>query len=277
MLELLQLGDIDLLPDVAFTDNRNQALDFHNTPALYSWSQLYSSEGLQLKSILDLNDMRIAVLKGSVQQDYLQNLLDSFGLKAQLIGVPSLTRGFKLVASGGADAVVANQQFGDFHAPSFQLQRSAIMFQPAQLFYATRKGHNAELLAAIDKHLLRWQSSPSSVYYQSLKRWSGERPRLFTPTSVWWGLAIMALLLTAALAGALLLRRQRSSLLAGCPRPDASQAGRRCHVVHDRHRRRRREVRAAHRREHASLGKVLEQAVDGRQARPRPVPRPSCR
>ena len=207
-LELLQRGDIDLLPDVAFTDNRNQALDFHNTPALYSWSQLYSSEGLQLKSILDLNDMRIAVLKGSVQQDYLQNLLDSFGLKAQLIGVPSLTRGFKLVASGGADAVVANQQFGDFHAPSFQLQRSAIMFQPAQLFYATRKGHNAELLAAIDKHLLRWQSSPSSVYYQSLRRWSGERPRLFTPTSVWWGLAIMALLLTAALAGALLLRRQ---------------------------------------------------------------------
>lgn len=209
-LELTQLGEVDLMPDVAFNENRAQTLDFHQVPSLFSWSQLYSTENLQLKSILDLQGLRIAVLQGSVQEEYLQGLLHSFGLKAQLIGVQSLPHGFERVANGQADAVVANQRFGDFHAPSYQLQSSSIMFQPAQLFYATRKGDNADLLASIDKHLLNWQDSPNSVYYQILQRWGGERPRLLVPTAVWWGLSTLALLLIAALGGAVLLRRQVS-------------------------------------------------------------------
>lgn len=207
-LELVQRDEIDLLPDVAYNDSRAQVLDFHKTPSLISWSQIYSSADLQLKSILDLKGLRIAVLQGSVQEEYLRGLLEGFGLKAQLLGVASLPQGFAQVAAGQADAVVANQRFGDFHAPSYQLQSSSIIFQPAHLFYATRKGQNADLLAAIDQHLSDWQDSPSSIYYQSLQRWGGERPRLLIPTSLWWGLSTLALLLVAALAGALLLRRQ---------------------------------------------------------------------
>ena len=209
-LKQTQQGSIDLMPDVARNDNRALALDFHQVPALFSWSQLYSADNLQLKSILNLQGMRIAVLRGSVQEDYLHELLHSFGLKAQLIAVESLPQGFAYVADGKADAVVANQRFGDFHAREYQLQSSSIMFQPAQLFYATRKGRNADLLNAIDKHLRNWQDSPRSVYYQILQRWGGERPKLLTPTAVWWGLSALALLLTAAVAGALLLRRQVS-------------------------------------------------------------------
>ncbi len=207
-LELTQRGLIDLMPDVAFNENRALALDFHKTPSLFSWSQLYSAENLQLSSIIDLQDLRIAVLQGSVQEQYLQELLHSFGLKAQLIGVQSLPQGFAQVAAGQADAVVANQRFGDFHAQEYQLQNSSVMFLPAQLFYATRKGSNADLLARIDKHLLNWQDSPNSVYYQILQRWGGERPRLLVPTSVWWGLAVLTALLVVTLASALLLRRQ---------------------------------------------------------------------
>lgn len=207
-LERTQRGEIDLLPDVAYNDSRAQVLDFHKQPALFSWSQLYSSENLHLKSILDLHGMRIAVLQGSVQEQYLQSLLDSFGLKAELLGVQSLPQGFELVATGQADAAVANQRFGDFHAPHYHLQSSSIMFQPAQLFFATRKGQNADLLSTIERYLKAWQNSPSSLYYQSLQRWGGERPKVLIPTAVWWGLATLALLLAIALGGALLLRRQ---------------------------------------------------------------------
>ena len=167
-LERVQRGEIDLLPDVAYNESRAQVLDFHKQPALFSWSQLYSSENLHLKSILDLQGMRIAVLQGSVQEQYLQSLLDSFGLKAELLGVQSLPQGFELVASGQADAAVANQRFGDFHAPHYQLQSSSIMFQPAQLFFATRKGQNADLLASIDKHLQSWQNSEMQYYFRQL-------------------------------------------------------------------------------------------------------------
>ena len=207
-LELAKEGTIDLLPDVAFSAERALHLDFHQQPSLYSWSQLYSREEVDLQSILDLEDRRIAVLAGSIQQNYLQTLLDNFGLHARLIPVQNLAEGFELVANRQADAAVANQRFGDFQAPGYQLHSTPIMFQPAQLFYATRKGSNADLLAGIDRHLREWQGASSSYYYQTLQRWGGERPRLLVPTAAWWGLAILAGLLLTALGGALLLRRQ---------------------------------------------------------------------
>ena len=207
-LELTQSGEIDLMPDVAYNEARTAVLDFHRLPALYSWSQLYSRAEVQLDSVLDLQDRRIAVLDGSIQQDYLQTLLDSFGLQAELVAVPSLRQGFERVASREADVAVANQRFGDYHAPDFQLRSTPIMFQPARLFYATGKGANRQLLAAIDRHLQDWQATPSSVYYQILQRWGGERPRLLIPPGVWWGLASLSTLLLLALGGAWLLRRQ---------------------------------------------------------------------
>jgi ABC-type amino acid transport substrate-binding protein len=36
-LQALQDGQIDLMPDVAFTDQRAQIFDFHSAPALLSW------------------------------------------------------------------------------------------------------------------------------------------------------------------------------------------------------------------------------------------------
>ncbi|HBX56396.1 MAG TPA: diguanylate cyclase [Pseudomonas sp.] len=207
-LELAQRGEIDLLPDVAYHETRALQLDFHRVPSLFSWSQLYSRDDARLKSILDLQGQRIAVLDGSIQQTYLRALLDSFGLEAELIALESLEQGFELVANRQAEAVVANHRFGDFHAPHFQMRSAPIMFQPTQLFYATRKGHNADLLSAIDRHLLSWQSNSSSLYYQTLQRWGGERPKLLIPSSLWWGLATLAALLLTTSGGALLLRRQ---------------------------------------------------------------------
>jgi diguanylate cyclase (GGDEF)-like protein/PAS domain S-box-containing protein len=207
-LQLAQDGEIDLLPDVAFNEERARVLDFHRVPSLFSWSQLYSHEEVQLRSVLDLRGLRIAALEGSIQYQYLQNLLYSFGLQAQMIPLRDLRQGFELVVARQADAVAANHLFGDFNAPSYRLTGTPIMFQPAQLFYATRKGRNADLLSAIDRHLQVWQDAPDSIYYQVLQRWGGEQARWRVPTLLWWGLATLGLLLALAVGGGLLLRRQ---------------------------------------------------------------------
>lgn len=207
-LSLLQNGTLDLLPDVAYSASRAQVLDFHKVPALFSWSQVYTAQTLNLASVLDLAEQRIAVLQGSVQEQYLRELLTSFGLNAQLVSVTSLADGFAQVAAGHADAAVANLHFGDYQAQRYGLQRSSIMFQPAQLFFASRQGANADLLAAIDQHLQRWQGSPSSFYYQTLLHWGADKPRVLIPTAVWWGVGMLNLLLLGALGGAFWLRRQ---------------------------------------------------------------------
>jgi diguanylate cyclase (GGDEF)-like protein/PAS domain S-box-containing protein len=207
-LEALQAGEIDLMPDVAYTEQRSKQLDFHTTPALLSWSQLYKHSGVQINSALDLKGKRIAVLAGSVQQDYLQNLLNGFGLKAELVPVQSLKEGFEKVAARTVDAAAANRFYGDLQAAQYQLDPTPILFQPAQLFYATSKGHNADLLSAIDQRLGPWQSQPDSHYFVILKRWMEAPAPATVPAYVRWSLAGLALLLFVAVTVVLVLRRQ---------------------------------------------------------------------
>ena len=207
-LDALQAGDIDLMPDLALSEQRLQIFDVHKIPSLLSWSQLYKHSGVPISSMLDLKGRRVAVLAGSVQQAYLQNLLSSFAVQAELVPVQSLEDAFKLTASHQVDATATNRFFGDRRAATYQLDVTPIMFQPAQLFYATAKGRNADLLAAIDRHLGQWQSQPDSEYFRVLKRWMEPPPQLSVPAYLWWSLGALALLLALALAGSALLRRQ---------------------------------------------------------------------
>ncbi|HEY9572434.1 MAG TPA: transporter substrate-binding domain-containing protein, partial [Pusillimonas sp.] len=76
-LDALQEGQIDLMPDVARSATRNQLYDFHATPSLHSWSQMYQRQDEGITSVLDLQGKRIVVLAGSVQFDYVASLANS--------------------------------------------------------------------------------------------------------------------------------------------------------------------------------------------------------
>jgi diguanylate cyclase (GGDEF)-like protein/PAS domain S-box-containing protein len=207
-LDALQAGKIDLMPDVAYSEQRATLFDFHRVPSLHSWSQLYQRGDARLDSMLDLKNKRLAVLEGSVQQAYLGQLLKGFGLHTELVLVKSLPEAFEKAAAKSVDAAVANRFFGDLEAHRYGLSTSAIMFQPSQLYYATGKGRNADLLSAIDRHLEAWQARPDSFYYQTLTRWMGGPPAAVIPVAVWWSLTALGALLLLALAGGALLRRQ---------------------------------------------------------------------
>ncbi|MCH8538610.1 MAG: diguanylate cyclase, partial [Alkalimonas sp.] len=171
-LEFLRSGTIDVLPDVAYTEQRALELSFHQTPALYSWSQFYSRSGLAVSEVSDLAGMRITVLADSVQYEYLQQQLQQHSVDAELMITDSIAEGFALVYAGRADLVAANHYFGQRQAPRYQLQQSEFLFQPSQLFFATLPNRHPQILQRIDDYLQQWQQQPDSPYYQILQRWS---------------------------------------------------------------------------------------------------------
>ncbi|WP_231363523.1 EAL domain-containing protein [Thioalkalivibrio sulfidiphilus] len=207
-LELLSRGELDLLPDVAYSEERAARMDFHRVPALYSWSQVYQGPGARIDSMLDLEGRSLAVLEGSIQQGFLMDLLDNFGVRVSWLPVQTLQEGFDRVIAGEADAVVANHRFGDQRALEMGLRVTPIMFQPVQLFYAAPRGRNADLLARIDAHLTRWKDTPGSVYFDILRSWGFEHTETRIPEHLWWGLAGLLAALGLALLFSLFLRLQ---------------------------------------------------------------------
>lgn len=207
-LDRLSRGEIDLMPDVAFTSERDGKYSFHTVPVLSSWDQVYAGKRSGIRSILDLNGRRIAVLGGSVQQEAFTQLAEEYGLKVSVLPRPDYSSAFAAVAGGEAAAVIANNYYGATHYREFGLENTAVLFNPSALFFAAPKGADRVLLDAIDRHLRKLKDDPRSEYYASLEHWIGEEPRVAPPPWLWGlGLAAGAVLLLVAAWSAALQRQ----------------------------------------------------------------------
>ncbi|MFD2366416.1 EAL domain-containing protein [Pseudoduganella sp. GCM10020061] len=209
-LAALEQGSIDLLPDVAWTEERSRLLDFHEVPALISWSQVYRRSGVAISSLADLGGKRVAVLAGSIQQRFLADL-HGHGGPARLVPVKTIADGFDMAERGEVDAVVTSYFVGRHLGAGRSVVETPIMFQPARLFYAVGKGRNRDLLGALDLTLANWQRDPDSAYFEILERWRTRDRIAQVPGWLWWaGGVILALLLgSVVLVVALRLRIAR--------------------------------------------------------------------
>jgi len=195
-LDMLQAGVIDLMPDVAFTEERSQLFSFHTNAAAYSWLQVYRSPDVTIESMLDIEGKRVSLLEGSVQEKVLYSMIDGFGLNCELIPVSEMDQAFKLVSDGVADVAIVNHFFGNFHRYQYRLIQTPIVFHPDKLYFATRKGENSDVLATIDRYIEMWRDKPDSIYYDAVTRWMGEKNRVHVPLYVWWiiaGIVVMLL------------------------------------------------------------------------------------
>jgi len=206
-LQDLTDGQIDLMPDMAYSTERDAVYDFHKIPVIESWSRVYASPGSQINKLSDLDGKRIALLNGSIQQTVFQQLMDGLGYKVTLVPVDSYDQAFALAGNGSADAAISNQLFGDYFYQKYGLVKTTIDFEPAELYYATAKGRNSDLLAAIDRDLGKWIPDPNSPYYTTLGNWTPKEPYRL-PGYVIWVIGGIAGLLLAAAGMIYLLRRQ---------------------------------------------------------------------
>jgi PAS domain S-box-containing protein len=207
-LDRVEKGEIDLMPDVAYTADRAKIYSFHKVPVLSSWYQVYAPKGNNIHSILDLNDKRILVLERSVQQQAFTRLSKGFGLNITLIGAPDYKTMFEKVARREADAAITNSFYGMMHAKKFGLEDTAVVFEPSDLFFAAPKNAPRQLLDSIDSNLDGLKKDTKSMYYASLKRWTSEEVQYKLP--VWlqiFGL-IVGVVLLMSLVGSMVLKHQ---------------------------------------------------------------------
>jgi PAS domain S-box-containing protein len=207
-LDRLEKGEIDLMPDVAYTADRGKIFSFHKVPVLSSWFQVYTRKGSGVQTILDLNGKRIAVLERSVQQEAFVRLDGGFELNTTIISVPDYKTIFEMVAKNEVDAAITNRFFGLMHAKKFGLEDTAVIFHPSNLFFAAPVNAPKQLLDSIDNHLLNLKKDTQSVYYGSLERWISEEVRFKFP--VWLQMLglVLGVALLLSLVGSFVLKHQ---------------------------------------------------------------------
>ncbi len=211
-LEAMEQGRIDLMPDVAYSMPRDDKYDFHKEPVVSSWSVIYAPKGNPIRTLTDLDGLRVAVLKGSVQQAVLRQMAAGFSVMIFFVEVDSFDEAFTATANGQADAVAANNLYGDYFHLQYGLESTPVVFNPVLLYFATADGVAPDILAAIDEHLQRMKSQPGSVYYKALQEWIRPIPGTRLPRYVVWALiGIGGGLLVTLLFIVLLRRRVRTA------------------------------------------------------------------
>lgn len=206
-LERLKKGRIDLMPDMAYSEQRKQLFDFNRITVLPSWIQVYARRGNSIMSFADLNGKKIAVLEGSYQQQFCGDLRDRLKLRFELVGLPGYRETVASVESGRTDALVVDR-FHAYARKSGKLEPTPVLLNISTLHFAAPRGKNRDLLAAIDTRLAGYLNDSGSVYYRSLEQWIHREPRFFIPRYLIWALAGAGMVLVLLLGVTTLLRRQ---------------------------------------------------------------------
>lgn len=207
-LELLKIGELDLLPGVAENEVRRVTYAFHEVLVYPSWSTVFTRPKSGVRSMLDLQSRSVAVLEDSIQFALFEQMADAFNLPLTLVKVQSYDQGFAMVARGEADAVVTNRFFGRFNGAKYGLEDTSILFAPTKSFFAAPPKGREDLLAAIDLRLVDLKNDPDSEYYKSMRRWAGEDIESVVPPWVMPTVIGACVALLLGLAWVYALRRQ---------------------------------------------------------------------
>ncbi|MBI9048982.1 MAG: transporter substrate-binding domain-containing protein [Anaerolineaceae bacterium] len=178
-MDRLMTGQIDLLPDVGWTEERSNRYTFSEEIVLTSWARVYVSKDSTIENILDLEGLTIAGLNGSLNfdgPDGIKRLTDTFGVQSSFIGLDSYSEVFAAVQSGAVNAGVTNKDFGNLNEQRYEIQRTAIIFQPTQIKFAFPKNApmTMDLKERIDNHLRAYKDQADSIYYLFQEQYLGD-------------------------------------------------------------------------------------------------------
>jgi len=172
-LQRLKNGEIDIMVDVALSDEREEMYDFNMESVLVSWGCIYSRIGKDINTIIDLEGKTIAVMKNSILTDGeegIKNLTKRYGVECDFIEVDDYYQVFDLIQQGKADAGLTNRQFGAAFQDEYNVKKTNFIFYPTQLRLAFTKDskQNEYLISSIDENLKKLKDDPNSAYYSVL-------------------------------------------------------------------------------------------------------------
>jgi ABC-type amino acid transport substrate-binding protein len=170
-LNLIKSGKIDLLPGIAFSEERSQYMDYCKIPLLTVWGELYALQSSDIKSILDISGKKIGVIKNDINAKNFLELTKNFHIKCEFVELAGYEDVFKAVKTETVDAGVVGISFGATKQGEYGLRSTGVVFNPYDLYISTTKGKNQDLILILDKYLSEWRNQDISVLSNAKQKW----------------------------------------------------------------------------------------------------------
>lgn len=210
-LASLERGDLDLLPAVGYSRERERVYDFSRNAVYIDSGVLFANPGFKIHTIFDLRGKQVAALRGSIFTKGFIDYISSFGVKCNIIYTDTNEAVMKAVSENDADAGVCIYSLGNELAPDYRVTITPISFSPVALHFAVPRGRNGDLIAGIDQLMLRMIPDPDSLYSRSYSRWTARPASHLIPLWIWWLLSGFSLAAFVLVSWSFILKRQVNS------------------------------------------------------------------
>ncbi|MFH2141967.1 MAG: transporter substrate-binding domain-containing protein [Bacteroidota bacterium] len=172
LVKKLRSGEINILPDVAYTETRDSMFLLNTMPVLSSWIEVFSTINTQISSLHDLENKKIGVLKGSVQEEYLNGKFrNEFDLKYEIISYNDYSTTVKALKDGDIHVIVASRFFYFSDLCDHDIISTGVLLQFSDLYFAFNKKTCRDIVKMFDRNLAGMKNDIHSDYYKSMRKW----------------------------------------------------------------------------------------------------------
>ena len=204
----LQKGEIDILPGMTYSPERNSLFALNKMELLNSWVEIYARNGLKITSISDLKNKRIGVIKSSLQETQIPIILSQNSIKEfKIIPFENYFEFIDSLKKGKIDVIVVDRFFSFSSKFDESIQQTGIIVSSSSLHLAFNKNEKKELIDLFDKNISNLKNDSNSEYYNSLFRWLDRNVEAQTPEHIKWLILAIIISLIIAISFVFLLRK----------------------------------------------------------------------
>lgn len=202
LLNMLSTGEIDILPDMAYTSKRDSLFNFNNLSLLNTWLEVFAKQSNSIQSINELQGKRIGLLKDSYQEELLKiKIKNKFNLIYEVIAFKDYKTTKDALLNNEVDLIVADRFF--YFSDEFDqgIIPTGIVFQPNELYFGFSNDIASHILTQFDHQIAKLKNNPESVFFITLHKWLDiHQHEHGIPLPIKWLLAVMSIVALLALA-----------------------------------------------------------------------------
>lgn len=209
LLEQLEKGEIDILPDMSYSKDRDSLYAFNKLPVLPSWLEIFTLKGANIHNVKDIDGKIIGVLKHSVQETYLnQTVKTDFAIDFKLMTYDTYEASVKALRKQEVDVIVCDRFFYFSALCDKDILSTGIILRPTDLMLGFTKGKKPQLIERMDKQISLLKNNPNSLYYNSLHHWLDKEHSHAIPHYIYIIILIVITFLLFSLLFIVLLQKQ---------------------------------------------------------------------